>query len=146
MQYRVPVPNKVDPFAVPRHLRTSQDDQGRNGNQPQQPIVRKELNIFATPEKAESRRPRRNSESSVVSAEDKKRRERKQREREARGKDGRPQNHRSGKSERKVVRGLDIIDKLDVTGVYGPGCKLSNPITSTYEINHVSSVSSRWTF
>lgn len=87
--------------------------------------MRKELDIFASAEKREQRN-RRNSESSVMSAEDKKRRERKQKEREVRGKDGRPSNLRHGKSERKVVRGLDIIDKLDVTGVYGPNRKFWN--------------------
>jgi hypothetical protein len=71
-------------------------------------------------ERREHRRPRRNSESSVIDKgsldphEERRRRERR-REREERAKDG--------KSTQKRVRkpqGLDLIDKLDVTGIYGP--------------------------
>ncbi len=72
--------------------------------------------------KSENRRPRRNSESSAMdkrlsSDEERKRRERHQREREARHKDGKPRSSRPRKP-----HGLDLIDKLDVTGIYGPGC------------------------
>ncbi|KAH2787928.1 hypothetical protein KXW38_004164 [Aspergillus fumigatus] len=67
------------------------------------------------------RRPRRNSESSIMdrpkpmdSDEEKRRRERRRREREAR--------HRDGKSRSKRTNyQLDIIDKLDVTSIYGTG-------------------------
>lgn len=70
------------------------------------------------------RRPRRNSESSIMdrpkpmdSDEEKRRRERRRREREAR--------HRDGKSRSKRTNyQLDIIDKLDVTSIYGTGSKL----------------------
>jgi hypothetical protein len=92
-----------------------------------------ELNIFADPEspakRPDLRRVRRNSESSVVgsgkpldSDEEKRRQEKRRRERrhrEARdgkdGKDGRP---------KKTERKLDVIDKLDVTSIYGTGCEL----------------------
>lgn len=86
-----------------------------------------ELDIFADPSefKSSDRRPRRNSESSVIdrdggktldSEEEKKkqelrRRERRQREREAL-KD--PKNKRPN-------RKLDIIDQLDATSIYGTG-------------------------
>ncbi|KAI3135898.1 hypothetical protein CBS147325_7623 [Penicillium roqueforti] len=87
------------------------------------------LDIFADPpalsqtskDKA-PRRARRNSESSVMDRgslldldddDDKRRRERR-RERESRSKDGKS---RSGRKDRR----LDIIDKLDVTSIYGTG-------------------------
>lgn len=72
-------------------------------------------------ERRENRRPRRNSESSIIDKgsldlnEERKRRERR-RERDERTKDGK------SSSQKKVRRpqGLDLIDKLDVTGIYGP--------------------------
>ena len=89
------------------------------------------LDIFADPpalsqtskDKA-PRRPRRNSESSVMDRgslldldddDDKRRRERR-RERESRSKDGKSRSNRKD-------RRLDIIDKLDVTSIYGTGSK-----------------------
>ena len=76
----------------------------------------KELDIFASPEKSENRRPRRNSEASATGARDE---DRRHRERRHRDKDGRTP---SGKSKKPSAK-LDIIDKLDVTGIYGPGCE-----------------------
>lgn len=71
------------------------------------------------------RRPRRNSESSVMDRtsklfddDDKRRRERRHRERDGRHRDGK---HRSSRKNRQ----LDIIDKLDVTSIYGTGSKSS---------------------
>ncbi|KAL2794501.1 Pal1 cell morphology protein-domain-containing protein [Aspergillus keveii] len=69
------------------------------------------------------RRPRRNSESSVMERtpkllddeDERRRRERRRREREARHKDGK------SRSSRKPGYQLDIIDKLDVTSIYGTG-------------------------
>ncbi|PLN85812.1 Pal1-domain-containing protein [Aspergillus taichungensis] len=86
------------------------------------------LDIFADPPKTSSgrprgdreRRPRRNSESSVIdrasklldTEDDQRRRERRRRERDA----------RHGKSRSKKAHyQLDIIDKLDVTSIYGTG-------------------------
>ncbi|RMZ81120.1 hypothetical protein DV738_g2415, partial [Chaetothyriales sp. CBS 135597] len=73
------------------------------------------LDIFADPP-TEKRRPRRNSESSVRDKprsldpeEEKKRRERKQRD----------QKH--GRLARKASKKLDVIDRLDVTSIYGAG-------------------------
>jgi len=74
-------------------------------------------------ERRENRRPRRNSESSMIdkgSLDDKEERRRRERrkERDERAKDG-----KDGKSGQRRVRrpqGLDLIDKLDVTGIYGP--------------------------
>lgn len=71
------------------------------------------------------RRPRRNSESSVMDRasklldddDDRRRRERRHRDREGRHRDGK---HRSSRKNRQ----LDIIDKLDVTSIYGTGSEL----------------------
>ncbi|KAJ5328145.1 hypothetical protein N7541_001718 [Penicillium brevicompactum] len=90
------------------------------------------LDIFADPPsksastRAPPRRPRRNSESSVmdrgsklldVDDSEKRRRERRNREREGRSKDTKDGKSRSGRKDRR----LDIIDKLDVTSIYGTG-------------------------
>ncbi|CAG8192986.1 unnamed protein product [Penicillium salamii] len=90
------------------------------------------LDIFADPpsksasSRAPPRRPRRNSESSVmdrgstlldVDDSEKRRRERRNREREGRSKDPKDGKSRSGRKDRR----LDIIDKLDVTSIYGTG-------------------------
>lgn len=86
-----------------------------------------ELNIFAdpstSPKKSGDRRPRRNSESSVLEngskrpldpEEEKKRQERRRREREKRHRE------RDAKN-KKPDRKLDIIDQLDATSIYGTG-------------------------
>lgn len=77
------------------------------------------------PRDARPRRPRRNSESSVMDRasklfddDDEKRRRERRKEREARHRDGKP---RSSRKDRR----LDIIDKLDVTSIYGTGSMLS---------------------
>ncbi|KAJ5475637.1 hypothetical protein N7539_007924 [Penicillium diatomitis] len=71
-----------------------------------------------------SRRPRRNSESSVMDRaprllddDDEKRRRERRREREARHREGRDSKSRPTRKDRR----LDIIDKLDVTSIYGTG-------------------------
>ena len=85
-----------------------------------------ELDIFADPVEDAPKKsgPRRNSESSVIERsgkaltpeEEKERQERRRRERRHRekSKDGRP---------KKANRRLDLIDKLDVTSIYGTGCE-----------------------
>lgn len=89
------------------------------------------------------RRPRRNSESSIMerpklleSEEERRRRERRRREREAR--------HRDGKSSRSKKNNyhMDIIDKLDVTSIYGTGSKFS--FTSILDFADWFSVPPRW--
>ena len=87
-----------------------------------------ELDIFAdpseSPKKADARRVRRNSESSLIDRkplspeEEKKRQERRRRERRHREHEG-SSSSRSKKPDRK----LDVIDKLDLTSIYGTGCK-----------------------
>jgi len=101
-----------------------------------------ERNVFDSPEKS---RPRRNSESSVMdkekSEEDRRRRERrKAREREHRDKDGKSKDAKSrdakdtkdGKARPgRKTHGLDVIDKLDVTGIYGQGREYIGPCHTT---------------
>ncbi|KAG0153562.1 hypothetical protein PDIDSM_2216 [Penicillium digitatum] len=90
------------------------------------------LDIFADPPTSSQtakdkapRRPRRNSESSVMDRssklldfddddDDDEKRQRERRHRESRSKDGKS---RSGRKDRR----LDVIDKLDVTSIYGTG-------------------------
>lgn len=95
---------------------TSEEDRNRPAGKLKSPP--EELNIFADPsDKSRERRPRRNSETSVREKttkfldpnDDRRRRERRHRDSK---RDGKPK----GPS-----RKLDIIDKLDVTGIYGGG-------------------------
>ncbi|GAT27875.1 hypothetical protein RIB2604_02302330 [Aspergillus luchuensis] len=98
------------------------------------------LDIFADPPKTSSggrsgyreRRPRRNSESSIMertpklvdTEDERRRRERRRREREARhrdGKDGKESKDGKPRSSKKSNYHMDIIDKLDVTSIYGTG-------------------------
>ena len=76
-----------------------------------------------SPDRREHRRPRRNSESSIIDKgsldpnEERRRRERRK-ERDERAKDGK--DSKSGPRRTRKPQGLDLIDKLDVTGIYGP--------------------------
>ena len=102
--------------AGPRGPSTGSRDHGRGQN------------IFLSPDKSENRRPRRNSESSVANKrpiidEERKRRERRRREGETTN--GSKKGREPPSSRTKKPRGLDLIDKLDVTGIYGPGCKFN---------------------
>lgn len=60
-------------------------------------------------EKKENRRPRRNSDTSVMELKEDERKHPEKREHRSRGRPKRPN------------RQVDLIDKLDVTGIYGPG-------------------------
>lgn len=118
---------------VHRPTRSQEEEQrSRNGGKPRGPP--RELDIFADPAETvrhrENRRPaRRNSESSVADRaskphdpeEERKRRERRHRERDAGARDGKGRSHAS-KSKKSSQR-LDVIDKLDVTSIYGMGRK-----------------------
>jgi hypothetical protein len=101
-----------------------------------------ELDIFASPEKQRERRARRNSESSILEKSslteaERKRRQARHREREARSRDSKVDGTSktrekdgskadSSKPRRRKPRGMDLIDQLDQTGIYGAGCKLSH--------------------
>ncbi|KAL0256863.1 hypothetical protein SLS55_007672 [Diplodia seriata] len=101
------------------------DDHRRNASgsraPPRRPPPREELDIFKSPGRGENRRPRRNSESSIMDKtsmeEERRRRERRHRERKER-ESGRTTRDKDGKV--RKPRGLDLIDKLDVSGIYGP--------------------------
>lgn len=54
--------------------------------------------------------------------EERRRRERRRRDREARHRDGKPRS-------KKANYHMDIIDKLDVTSIYGTGSELSSSIS-----------------
>ncbi|EKG17408.1 Pal1 cell morphology [Macrophomina phaseolina MS6] len=110
----------TNPGRPPR--RPSEDDRRRNGSgsrpPPRRPPPREELDIFKSPDRSENRRPRRNSESSIMDKhsmeEERRRRERRHRERKER------ESGRTKDGKVRKPRGLDIIDKLDVSGIYGP--------------------------
>ncbi|CAI7625212.1 unnamed protein product [Penicillium glandicola] len=132
-----PQTNRSRPAASGATQRTPSNRNRPTKERPERPSERSAtskakdpLDIFADPpaysqtakDKA-PRRPRRNSESSVmdrgsklldVDDDEKRRRERRHREREGRSKDGKS---KSGRKDRR----LDIIDKLDVTSIYGTG-------------------------
>ena len=103
----------------------SSSDEDRRRREARMRAQKSELDIFADPADAsrskDKRHPRRNSESSVrdrprlTPEEEKKRRERKLRE----SKHGESKHGSKSKAQRK----LDVIDKLDVTSIYGTGCK-----------------------
>ncbi|KAH6651874.1 Pal1 cell morphology protein-domain-containing protein, partial [Truncatella angustata] len=78
-----------------------------------------ERSLLDSPQKRPmERKPRRNSESSVIelTEEEKKQKELRRRERERRHRDGKGKD-KSGKPSRK----LDLIDQLDATSIYGTG-------------------------
>ena len=89
------------------------------------------LDIFADPPEAKQRRPRRNSDSSLVDKSGKlqdpdaerRRRERRHRDRDARQKEGKSRIRGASSKPKKPSQRLDIIDSLDVTSIYGTGCK-----------------------
>ncbi|KAL5364994.1 Pal1 cell morphology protein-domain-containing protein [Aspergillus floccosus] len=117
-----PAPPRPDKNGASVRHPSSRERSTRRENDP--------LDIFADPPskpkgarpRDHERRPRRNSESSIMERtpklldpdDDRRRRERRRREREGR--------HRDGKSRSKKTNyQLDIIDKLDVTSIYGTG-------------------------
>ncbi|KAF2758080.1 Pal1-domain-containing protein [Pseudovirgaria hyperparasitica] len=112
-----------------RPSRSQEQQDGRVDARPSRPRPpRDERGPFESLERRENRRPRRNSESSIIdkgslTAEEERRRRERRRERERergdRGKDGKSRDTRSQRT--KKPHGLDTIDKLDATGLYGVG-------------------------
>lgn len=88
--------------------------------------------IFADPQDASKsqRKPRRNSDSSIIDKKTSPEEERKRRERRARekGRDIKSGTSSSSGRPKKPSHRLDVIDKLDVTSIYGMGCGFSQPI------------------
>jgi len=131
----------IPPRGPPMHRPTrSQEEAMRarraaNGGGQSRPRPSQELNIFADPSEsprrsADRRRPRRNSDSSVMERgpakpldpeEEKRRQERRRRERKHREQREQSRDPKSKKPDRK----LDIIDQLDATSIYGTGRKYS---------------------
>ena len=130
--------NSLNGLSLGNH-KPSRSDEAQSRRDPRDPRMRprprpngpKEevLDIFASPPRQS--RPRRNSESSVLSKssvteEERRRRERRRREAEKAGVSSSSKD-RSGSqarsSRRRKPRGMDLIDQLDQTGIYGAGCK-----------------------
>ena len=110
------------------HISRSQEEDRRARNLRKDQGPQEQLNIFADPQDQSRLRPRMrsNSESSIGSRlltpeEEKKRKERQRREREARHRDGK--GRAAGHKSKKPSQRLDIIDSLDVTSIYGTGCR-----------------------
>ena len=116
----------------------SQEEEQRRRNGAKARANDNVLDIFADPvepTKPHERRPRRNSESSVAERngkvldpeEERRRRERRHRDREIRHRErdskGRPIPS-AGPRGKKPSHRLDVIDKLDVTSIYGTGREL----------------------
>ncbi len=125
---RPPGPNQVGetkPSASKHRPTKSQEDALRARRQHQG----MKTGSSKSPQRKPGRRPRRNSESSIldldtkpITAEEKKMIEEKRREREKQRREGRDGKER-GRSSRPS-RKLDIIDQLDATSIYGSGCRL----------------------
>lgn len=128
----VPPPQKRLGPSMHQQNRSREEEQQRlrNGGKPRG--APQTLDIFADPPTNGSR-PRRNSDTSVAeksgkalsSDEDRKRRERRYRDKEARHRN-REARHKDGKGgtsgSKKPSKRLDVIDQLDLTGIYGTGC------------------------
>jgi hypothetical protein len=108
-----------------RPARSQEDESRRRGpappRGPPRPPRENGIELNAGASKTESRRPRRNSESSILDSkdEDRRRRERRKEREERREKEGRTKDGKARPT--KKPQGLDLIDKLDVTGIYGQG-------------------------
>lgn len=74
----------------------------------------------SSPERRENRRPRRNSESSIIDKGMLDRDEERRRRERRKERDERDKERKSGSRRVRKPQGLDLIDKLDVTGIYGP--------------------------
>jgi len=80
-----------------------------------------------SPGKRTERRPRRNSDSSLLET-DKPLTEEEIKARETRRKE-RERRHREGKDKPRTSRKLDIIDQLDATSIFGTGSKNADLVT-----------------
>lgn len=117
-------PRKPDPSSLRSFPRPPTSHRPGNSEEtPQRRAPRAELDIFAdtfalSKPSQTSRQPRRNSESSIRDKpamdpeEERRRKERKYRE-----------SKRIGTKSTRPNKKLDVIDKLDVTSIYGTGCR-----------------------
>lgn len=141
----VPPPSKDKSLPSGHRPSRSQEEEQqrmRHGGRPRA-LPSQGVDIFADPpEVGRHRRPRRNSESSVADKSGKvsdldewRKRERRHRDREARHKgdaQARPQTAKP----RKPNQRLDLIDQLDVTSIYGTGCRRSSPTSMCLNFSH----------
>lgn len=145
----VPPPQRKFGPSLQHQLKSKEEEQQRLRGGARPRGSPQTLDIFADPPPT-APRPRRNSDSSladknklVSSDEERKRRERRHREREARHRD------RDGKPRppgaKKPSRRLDVIDQLDLTGIYGTGRKYN--IWARFWLSlgiSISNVFSKW--
>lgn len=89
----------------------------------------------------EGRRDRERGDRPRTESEERRRRERRK-EREDRHRREKEKIRTGGRT--KKPQGLDIIDKLDVTGIYGQGRKLTERNTYTATTDQISSLPPRW--
>ncbi|KAF2220446.1 Pal1 cell morphology protein-domain-containing protein [Elsinoe ampelina] len=108
------------PPGVPGHRHSRSGDHRNGPPRPMRPRPNGDRNGPDSPDKS---RQRRNSDSSLMekdkAEEDRRRRERRKEREARREKEGKSKDART-KSGRRPF-GLDVIDKLDVTGIYGQG-------------------------
>ncbi|KAL2144493.1 hypothetical protein VTI28DRAFT_8998 [Corynascus sepedonium] len=111
----VPPPNRRGP--PPNHRPTRSQEEALRARKMQEKDGRPDPS--RSPQRRQERRPRRNSDSSLMDAdksmteEERKQREMRRRERERR--------HRENRDKKPVSRKIDIIDQLDATSIYGTG-------------------------
>lgn len=91
----------------------------------------------------EGRRDRERGDRAPRTESEERRRRERRKEREDRHRREKEKIRTGGRS--KKPQGLDIIDKLDVTGIYGQGRKLTDVSTCTAIADEISSLPPRWT-
>ncbi|KAL2180960.1 Pal1 cell morphology protein-domain-containing protein [Thermothelomyces heterothallicus CBS 202.75] len=108
-----PAPNRRPP--PPNHRPTRSQEEALRARKMQEKDGRPDPS--RSPQRRQERRPRRNSDSSIIDAnmteEERRQRDLRRRERERR--------HRENRDKKPVSRKLDIIDQLDATSIYGTG-------------------------
>lgn len=92
----------------------------------------------------EGRRDRERSDRPPRTESEERRRRERRKEREDRHRREKEKIRTGGRS--KKPQGLDIIDKLDVTGIYGQGRKFTCRNTSTAIADNIHSFPPRWAF
>lgn len=122
-----PGPMRAGTMPMGHRSQRSREENGSNSQSPMKLRGEDGPSVYS-PIKSDSRRPRSNSESSGMdkdkrAEEDKKRRERRKEREARREKEGKSSKDLKSSRPTKRPQGLDIIDKLDVTGIYGQGRK-----------------------
>ena len=126
-----PAPRRRDGPPGPNHRPSQSQEEALRARKPQGGEPRRPPGGSSeSPHKRPERRPRRNSDSSLLidiekplTEEEKKARDARRRERERR--------HRPSRPNRKV----DLIDQLDMTGIHGVGCKFQSCAASPLQFS-----------